>query len=58
MYNVNVPRKKPQKNADANIKDSVRYRAEKVGKLFKLANFCYNLHTKAVGGKDSFNENI
>ena len=27
-YNVNVPRKKSQKNVDANIEDSVRYRAE------------------------------
>ena len=27
-YNVNIPKNKSQKNADANIEDSVRYRAE------------------------------
>ena len=27
-YNVNVPKKKSQKNADTNIEDCVRYKAE------------------------------
>ena len=48
-YNVNVPRKKLQKNFDANIEDSVYHRAEQVEKLFKKTNFCYNLHAKAIG---------
>ena len=58
MYNVNVLINKSQKNAGANIEDSIRYRAEYVGKLFKLVNFCYNLQAKAVGEKYTFNENI
>ena len=49
-HNVNVPRKMSQKNADINIEDSVRYRAEWVGKLFQLANFCKNVQDKTVGG--------
>ena len=51
MYNVNAHKEKLQKNADANIEDSVRYRAEKMGKLFQLANFWKNLQAKAVVGK-------
>ena len=42
-------KKEVTENADANIEDSVRYRAEWVGKLFQLANFCYNLQAKSVG---------
>ena len=49
MYNVNVPKKKSQKNADTNIEDSVRYKAESVAQLFKLANFCNKLQAEAVG---------
>ena len=58
MYDVKLPIKKSHKNDDVNIEDSVHYRVEQVGKLFKLANFCYNLQAKAVGEKYSFNENI
>ena len=43
MYNVNVARKKSQKSYNTNIEDSFRCRAEYVGKLFQLENFCYNL---------------
>ena len=56
--NVNIPRKKSQKKADANIEDSVRYKAEKVGKLFPLANICKKLQAKTVGGNYSFNLNM
>ena len=41
-YNLNILRKKSQKNADANIEYFVRYRAKTLGKLFELENFCYN----------------
>ena len=57
-YNVNVPKKKSQKNADTNIEDSVRYKAEKVVKLFQLADFYKKIQAKTVGGKYSFNVNI
>ena len=57
-YNVNVPRNKSQKNADTNIEYPVCYRAEQVGKMFKLVIFCYNLQAKAVGYNYSFNEYI
>ena len=46
------------KNADTNIEDSVRYKAEKVGKLFQLANFCKILQAKTVGEKYPLNDNI
>ena len=49
MYSVNAPRKKLQKHADANIEDSVRYRAEYVGKLIQLADFCKKIQAKTVG---------
>ena len=58
QYNINVPKKKSQKNADTNIEDSVRYKAEQAGQLFQLANFCKKLQAKTVGGKYSFNVNI
>ena len=58
MYNVHVPRKTSQKNANANIEDSVRYKAEYLEKLFQLANFCKKLQVKTVGGNYSFNVNI
>ena len=57
-YNVNVPKKKSQKNADTNIEDSVRYKAESVAQLLKLANFCNKLQAEAVGEKYYFNVNI
>ena len=58
MHTVNVPRKKLQKNAGANIEDHVRYKAEQVGKLSQLANFCKKIQAKTVEEKYSFNENI
>ena len=36
-----------------NIEDSIRYKAEYVGELFQLANFCKHLQTQTVGGKYS-----
>ena len=57
MYNVNAPRKTSQKNADANIEYSVCYKAEKVGKMFQLANTCKKLQAKTVGVKYYFNVN-
>ena len=53
-----TPTKMSQKNNDTNIEDSVRYKAEYVGKLFQLANFCKKLQAKTVGEKYSFNVNI
>ena len=58
MYNVDVPKKKLQKNADKNIEDSVRYKAEQVGQLFQIANFCKTLQAETFGEKYSFNVNI
>ena len=49
IYSVNAPRKKLQKHADANIEDSVCYRAEYVGKLIQLADFCKKIQAKTVG---------
>ena len=51
-------KKKSQKNADTNIEDSVRYKAESVAQLFKLTNFSNKLQAEAVGEKYSFNINI
>ena len=45
-------------NADTNIVDSVRYKAEYVRQLFQLANFCKHLQAKTVGEKYSFKVNI
>ena len=58
MYNVNVPKNKSQKNADTNIEDSIRYKAEQVGQLFQLANFCKKLQAETVGEIFSLNVNI
>ena len=49
MYNVNVPTNTSQKNTDTNIDDSVRYKAEWVGKLSQLANFRKKIQAKTVG---------
>ena len=57
-YNVKVPKNKWQKNADTNIEDSVRYKAESVAQLFQLANFCNKLQAEAIREKYSFNVNI
>ena len=43
MYNVNVPKRKSQKNAGTNIEYSVRYKAESVAQLIKLESFCNKL---------------
>ena len=58
MYNADVPKNKSQKNADTNIEDSARYKAEYVGQLFQLANFCKKLQAETVGEKYSFYVNI
>ena len=57
-YNINLPKKKSQKNPDPNIEDSVRFKAEKVGQLLQLAIFCKYLQAENVGGKYSFKLNI
>ena len=57
-YNINVPKNKSQKNADTNIEDSVRYKAESVAQLLQLANFYKYLQAKTAGGDYSFNVNI
>ena len=51
-------KKEVVENADKNIEDSVRYKAELVGQLFQLANFCKKLQAKTVGEKYCFNVNI
>ena len=48
MYNLNLSIKTSEKNADINFWDYVRYKAEKVGKLFQLVNFCKNIQSKSV----------
>ena len=58
MYNVDGPKNKSQKNADTNIEDSARYKAEYVGQLFQLVNFCKKLQAETVGENYSFNVNI
>ena len=58
MFNVHVPIKTSQKNTDTNIEDSVRYKAEWVGKLSQFTNFCKQLQAKTVGEKYSLNVNI
>ena len=58
MYNVNIPRKSNIKMMKQVLKNPSITEWNRCKKLFKLANFCYNLQDKAVGGEYSFNKNI
>ena len=57
-YNVNIPKKEPQKNPDTNIEYFVSYKTESVAQMFRLANLCKHLQAETVGGKYSFKVNI
>ena len=51
-------KKEVAKNADKKIEGSVRYKAEQVGQIFQLANFCYNLQAETIWEKYSLDVNI
>ena len=57
-YNLNIPKKKSQKNDDTNIEYSVRYKEELVGRHFHEVNFCKHSQAETIGEKYSSDENI